>query len=164
MKYAAIICFLAAAVTVPGQHALPTSVVAAGGGYFEGAQMSLSWTLGELAVSTLYGEHVVLTQGFQQHFDMEVGMAGKETGWTVSAYPNPVGDALRIRFDTPVPGSYILEIMDMTGRLVRQERCPEIKPGDIMELNMTAYRPGIYLLKVYDLKKKQVQVCSLRKI
>ena len=126
--------------------------------------MSLSWTLGELAVNTLYGENVVLTQGFQQVFDVEVGMNENMVHWSISAYPNPLGATLRIRFDTPGPGPYYLEIMDVTGRLVQQISYPDIKPGDIRELNTGGYQPGIYLLKVYDLSKEQVQVYSLRKI
>jgi hypothetical protein len=95
---------------------------------------------------------------------MEVGMDENTLHWSISAYPNPVGATLRIRFDIPGPGQYYLEIIDVTGRLVQQESYPDIKPGDIMELNTDGYQPGIYLLKVYDLKKEQVQVYSLRKI
>jgi len=41
-------------------------VISSSGDYFEGANASLSWTLGEIATETLSAGDIILTQGFQQ--------------------------------------------------------------------------------------------------
>ena len=41
-------------------------VIAGSGDYFEGAGISLSWTLGELATDTYSNGNTIITQGFQQ--------------------------------------------------------------------------------------------------
>ena len=53
---------------------LTPSVVASGGSYFEGQSMTISWTIGELATTTLTGNNLVLTQGFQQPTGIGTGM------------------------------------------------------------------------------------------
>jgi hypothetical protein len=146
------------------QITLAPSVIASGGGYFEGENLSISWTLGELAVSTLTGDNLILTQGFQQPFDIDVGMEEHELNWGISVYPNPVGDQLRIRFDTESEGDYFIEIQDVTGRVIAQEHHRQVMPGDIVLLNTSTYTSGIYFLKVLTGDRQQLQVTSLRKL
>ncbi|MFH0758780.1 MAG: T9SS type A sorting domain-containing protein [Bacteroidota bacterium] len=143
---------------------LAPSVLSAGGGYFEGNDISISWTLGELAVSTLTGTDLVLTQGFQQPFDLDVGMKKNQVNWGISAYPNPVGDELRIRFNIEATGDFFIEIQDVTGRLISQEKHKQVNPGDIILLNTSGYTNGVYFLKVLTPDRRQVQVTSLRKL
>ena len=52
------------------QIALEPSVIASGGTYSETETMSISWTLGELATTTLTEGDMILTQGFQQPLDI----------------------------------------------------------------------------------------------
>jgi len=47
-------------------QSIERDVVASSGDYFEGANASLSWTLGEIAVETYTAGNNILTQGFQQ--------------------------------------------------------------------------------------------------
>jgi hypothetical protein len=143
---------------------LAPSVIASGGGYLEGENISLSWTLGEIAVTTLQGSDLFLTQGFQQPFDLDVGIQENEVIWSISAYPNPVNDQLRIRFDIPKTGDYYLEVQDVTGRRISLEQHKQVNPGDIILLNTSTYTTGVYFLKVLTTDRQQVQVTSLRKL
>jgi len=93
-----------------------------------------------------------------------VGIAENEVNWGISVYPNPVGDELRIRFDLEAPGDYLLEIQDVTGRLISQELRRRVNPGDIILFNTSTYPDGIYFLKVLTPDRQQVQVTSLRKL
>jgi hypothetical protein len=54
-----------------GQTVSP-EVVAAAGDYYESANASLSWTLGEVATETYTGTSATLTQGFQQAFSVQI--------------------------------------------------------------------------------------------
>ena len=152
------------ATTISSQITLAPSVISSGGGYAEGDNISISWTLGELAVTTLTGGNMILTQGFQQPFDMGVGISSNEVNWNISVYPNPVGDELRIRFDIDKPGDFLVEIQDVTGRLISQEQHKQINPGDIILLNTSSYTHGVYFLKVFIPDRQQIQVTSIRKL
>jgi hypothetical protein len=167
MKKSVSLClliFLAATLLPAQDFRLTPTVISSGGGYFEGDNISLSWTLGELAVSTLSSANLVLTQGFQQPFDIDVGIRDREVNWGISVYPNPVGDRLSIRFDTRDPGDFLLEVQDVTGRLVSLELQRNVNPGDIIELNTSTFATGIYFLKVLTPDRQQIQVTSLRKL
>ncbi|MCB2219858.1 MAG: hypothetical protein KQI35_05625 [Bacteroidetes bacterium] len=59
------IVFLVGAMLCSAQS-IERSVVASAGDYFEGAGVSMSWTLGEIATETFTSGNVILTQGFQQ--------------------------------------------------------------------------------------------------
>jgi urease accessory protein UreH len=159
-----LISLLFTAFALQGQTLTP-SVISSGGGYFEGENMSISWTLGELAVTTLSSGDLILTQGFQQPFDLDVGTRDNNNlSWGISVYPNPVGDQLRIRFDISDPGDYLIEVQDVTGRLVSQLLYKQVNPGDIILLNTSGYATGVYFLKVMTGDHTQVQVTSLRKL
>jgi len=47
-------------------QSIERDIVASSGDYFEGAGISLSWTLGEVATETYANGNTILTQGFQQ--------------------------------------------------------------------------------------------------
>jgi len=158
------IIFFAVSAISAQDYILSPSVVASGGGYAEGDNISISWTLGELAVTTLTGSDMILTQGFQQPFDIDVGIDKNEVHWGISVYPNPVGDELQIRFDIETQGDFFIEIQDITGRLIRQEQHRQVNPGDIVRINTTDYIHGVYFLKVMTTDRQQVQVTSLRKL
>jgi hypothetical protein len=159
-----LIILFSTAAALSAQITLSPTVVASAGGYAEGDNITISWTLGELAVSTLTGGDLILTQGFQQPFDIDVGIGENQVDWGISIYPNPVGDELRIRFDLDAPGDYLLEVVDVTGRLISQELHRQVNPGDIILLNTSTYSDGIYFLKVLTPDRQQVQVTSLRKL
>jgi hypothetical protein len=51
---------------------LSPEVISSAGGYFENTDASLSWTLGETVTETFTGTNVILTQGFQQPFGIQI--------------------------------------------------------------------------------------------
>ena len=155
------LCFISIALNA--QLTLSPSVIASGGGYHETDHMSISWTLGEVAVTTLAGDGIMLTQGFQQPFDIGVGYRPDQANWQIGVYPNPVRDELRIRFDIEQPGDFLLEVQDVTGRLIAQQKA-SVSPGDIILINTATYKSGVYFLRVLTSDHSQLQVTSLRKL
>ena len=149
---------------INAQEMLAPSVISSGGGYGENGNLSISWTLGEIAVSTLSSTNMILTQGFQQPYDIDVGIRSNDINWNISVYPNPVDDELRILFNTEKSGDFLLEIQDVTGRLMTQVLHKQVNPGDIVILNTSTYTTGVYFLKVLTPDRQQVQVTSLRKL
>nr|NQU92395.1 hypothetical protein [Bacteroidota bacterium] len=62
-SFIAIACF-AFSITSNAQQ-----VIASAGGFYEGENISLSWTLGEPVIETFEGNGIILTQGFQQPYN-----------------------------------------------------------------------------------------------
>jgi len=73
-------------------NAFAQQVVATAGGYFEGENISLSWTLGEPVIETFAGDDIILTQGFQQPYNFYfTQILNIPAGWSgVSSYVDPV--------------------------------------------------------------------------
>ena len=157
-----IACFIA--LQLQGQVELAPTVIASAGGYAESGGISLSWTLGELAVTTLEQGDLVLTQGFQQSYKRQVGFDLKPVEWNIAAYPNPVEEQLTLRFDVQETTDFWIEIQDVTGRIVSQESYKEIHPGDLVRINMSEYRYGVYLFRIFTPDRQQMRVISISKI
>ena len=147
------------------QVTLAPSVIASAGGYAENGNISLSWTLGEIAVSTLYGNDLILTQGFQQPFTLGTSINLNTTvDWNIKAFPNPVESELKIQFDLSDTKNFWIEIQDVTGRTIELQQYKEIHSGDIIPIYMTHYKYGVYFLKIFTPDKKQMRVLSIRRI
>lgn len=147
-----------------GQVTIAPTVLASGGGTGKTDNLTISWTVGELAVATLKSTSIILTQGFQQPFEMGVGIHKDLTDWEIEVYPNPVGDEVAIRFELQQPKQFLIEIQDVTGRLLNQLHAGVISPGDIVRLNTSAYANGVYFLKVSTSDRKQHPVFKLQKL
>jgi hypothetical protein len=65
-------------------------VVATGGNYFENANSSLSWTIGEPVIATLIAADNIITQGFHQSFVIDIQQIPLPLGWSIfSTYIDP---------------------------------------------------------------------------
>ena len=140
------------------------SVIASSGGFGESEDFSISWTLGEIAVSTLKTENLILNQGFQQASDFGLGIQKNDLNWDISVYPNPVQNELSILFDLRESNDFLLELQDVTGRLLIQESHERVIPGDLVILNISDFVSGVYFLRVFTTDFKQVKVACLRKL
>jgi len=147
-----------------GQIEMTPSVISSSGGYSENGDFSISWTFGELAITTLHEENVILTQGFQQHLNIGTGIKKDEVTWYISVYPNPVQNELKIHFDLKELNDFLLEIQDVTGRIMIQESHKNVSSGDIVILNLSDLVSGVYFLKILTTDFQQVKVTSLRKL
>ena len=151
-------------IQLQGQVTLSPTVIASAGDYAEAGGISLSWTLGEVAVTTLEQGDIVLTQGFQQSYQRGVGIDLNPVDWQISAYPNPVDNQLTVRFDVREPTDFWIEIQDVTGRMVSQKEYNEVHPGDLVRVNMGEYRSGIYLFRIFTPDRQQMRVISVSKL
>lgn len=75
-------------------------VVATAGGYYEGENLSLSWTVGEPIIETFAGSDLILTQGFQQPYNFYLQqILNVPMGWSgLSSYLVPADPALETIF------------------------------------------------------------------
>lgn len=144
---------------------LEPSVIASAGGYAENGNISLSWTLGEIAVTTLYGDNMILTQGFQQPYTLGTSInLNDNVDWNIKAFPNPVRSELKIEFDLNKGDDFWIEIQDVTGRTIQLKQHKEVQSGDIITVDMSEFKYGVYFFKIFTPDRKQMRVLSIRKI
>jgi hypothetical protein len=84
-------------------------VIASAGGYYEGDNISLSWTLGEPVTETFSGGGVILTQGFQQPYNFYIQqILNIPAGWSgVSSYIDPMNKGVEGIF-TPYESDLVI--------------------------------------------------------
>ena len=158
-----LIAFAEITISAQGIQLSP-SVIASAGSYNESGNIKLSWTLGEIAVTTLQQGELILSQGFQQSYQNNVGFNLEPIKWQILAYPNPVGDLLKIQFDLQNSTDFIIEIQDIAGKLLSLKEYKHILPGDVISIKMDSYTYGVYFFRISTLKREQVRVIPVRKL
>jgi hypothetical protein len=143
---------------------LSPTVISPAGNYSEAEGISLSWTLGEIAVSSLQGGNLLLTQGFQQSYQDNTGFVMDPIRWQIALYPNPVKRHLRLQFDVPEPTDFLVEIQDVNGSLILQKQYKQVFPGDVIPFDMSDYSYGVYFFRISTTDRTQARVLSVTKI
>gem|GEM_PF-2676853 len=67
---------------------------------------------------------------------------------SLNIYPNPVSEMLTIEFKSEYSGSYIMEVTDITGRLILQEEGYIETTGYTGQKDVSEWENGIYILHV----------------
>ena len=161
--YTLVALFFTVQISFAQEIVLSPTVIASAGGYNTAGDISLSWTLGELAVSTLEQGDMILTQGFQQSYPEIIGFNLDPIDWQIIAYPNPVVENLNIQFDVREPSDFFIEVQDVAGKVISLEQYKEVFPGDIITIEMSSYKYGVYFFRVSTTDREQVRVLSIRK-
>ncbi len=143
---------------------LSPTVISSAGNYSEAEGIRLSWTLGEVAVSSLQGDNFLLTQGFQQTYQDNTGFVTEPIRWQIAIYPNPVKRLLRLQFDVPEPTDFLVEIQDVNGKLLLQKQYKQVFPGDVIPFDMADYSYGVYFFHISTTDRQQARVLSVTKI
>ena len=131
--------------TVTGLSA-QMAVSPAGGLNREGGT-EISWTLGELAITTLVAGDMILTQGIHQS-TLTVSYAADyiRSGPHISVYPNPAANQLHISLDSGSLINVPFSIMDITGRVIKSGYITDLPIHTICLEDLGA---GIFLLGVH---------------
>ena len=151
------IAFLFAA-SLSAQEVSPQVVSSAGGFNVSGDNsLSLSWTLGELVISTVTStdNQLILTQGFQQsNLIVDAITIHPELGITITVYPNPTKDFVNIRLASPLEGNTMVFLTSPDGRAIFNDKLME---GDLtMLIDMSGYPSGTYFLRILNGIKQNV--------
>ncbi len=149
---------------VQAQSLTPT-VIASAGGYASGGNVSLSWTLGELAVTTLSSGNFMLTQGFQQPWELDISNAIDDPSydWAILSYPNPVHDQLNLKFKVEKVLDYNVEITDLTGKTLHLQKVENVTPGQEVDIDFSPYPQGLYLVKITSTDRKYQRTVRVQK-
>jgi hypothetical protein len=100
-----IVLFISAALFAIAINTNAQQVIASAGGYYEGENVSVSWTLGEPVIETFEGADIILTQGFQQPYNFYLSQVlNIPAGWSgISGYIDPLNKGVEDLFSPHIP-------------------------------------------------------------
>lgn len=125
---------------------LSPTVLSTSGAYYTSANNSLSVTIGEMTmVETFSASSIILTQGFQQPEDFNVGIITvAEPDWNITAFPNPTLDYVTVQLDGNNASNVSLSLYDIAGKLITDFGALQNPAGTM--LNISNLAAGAYVL------------------
>ncbi len=131
------------------------AVLSAAGNTAKGAGITLDWTLGELAVSTLATTDGLVTEGFHQPMlrvesTFESPIKKGETTFQMTIAPNPVTSTVSIRIHSEGEGAGEIALWDARGQ--RLQRATVDLSLALQEWDLSSYASGIYTVTLWDEK------------
>jgi protease II len=133
-------------------------VIATSGDFFQNANGSLSWTLGEPVIETFTAGSNVLTQGFQQSRYSSLSIFEIEnTDISISIAPNPTSDNIVLNINMFEDIDYGL--YDFTGRLLKTSKVyAEETDISMSDLSYSSYfliiKKGNQIIKTFQIIKQ----------
>jgi hypothetical protein len=140
-------------IAVASGQDLKQQVLASAGGYNISGDnsISLSWTLGELVITTVEsgGGDLILTQGFQQtKMAITAVKVNKDLGIEVTVFPNPTSELVNIKFTAPLDGETLMFLTAPDGRQVMNSK---IEPGMMLkQIDIHDLAAGTYYLRIQN--------------
>jgi hypothetical protein len=164
MKYLFLFAFFLAFARAQAQS-LPLKVVAAAGNVVSGGGLTLSFTVGEVAIHAVAANNLVLKEGFWQqglnyNITSDIVEIGGET-LDIRVFPNPTLDQFFVTIDGNAPPLRCL-LIDFSGRNVETQT---VSAGaEKIAFSGSNFPTGIYLLRLETLDGATVQTFKLQKM
>ena len=120
--------------------------VNASGGDASGSGGSVSFSVGQAFYTANKGTTGFVMQGVQQPYRIQVVAVPGElrTGFTLSAYPNPVSDILMLRIENDNCENLFYRLSDINGRQIRNSEITDRQTC----ISMGGLMPAVYYLSV----------------
>lgn len=154
-----VICFLGG---YSFGQSISSQVVATAGEHSETSELSVSWTLGEIAIETLESSSVTLYQGFQQgYFEITSIEDPMINNVELKVYPNPATDYVYISIESDEIKSALIQLYDLDGKMVLNEQWQYIEGP--FKINLDGLASSQYILKVSAKSGKLLQTYKIIK-
>ena len=131
-------------VTVSGQSAIPAT-----GGSATGTGGTVTYTVGQVAFSSLTGTSGSVAQGVQQPWEISTVTAIEKTEGIMlemSVYPNPTGGALKLTIKDIDDKNLRYKLFDMNGLLLQDKKID----SEETEISLQDYSSTMYFLRVIN--------------
>lgn len=145
-----LLLFVAMSVKATMAQSLSPDVIASAGTSFNNGTSQLDWTLGEPATSTFTAGTAMLTQGFHQPNLLATSINNVETDYSLLVYPNPSIDYVQLQFQN-LNDAVTIQLLSSDGKLLHSQ---ELKTSSELQIDMSKYAAGTYLLSVKDNQSK----------
>jgi len=122
-------------------------LISIGGGFSQNNLVSISYSVGELAIETLSSGNKIITQGFQQPIMIVSGIKEiPELDYEISVFPNPTQDKVILKVSTDLLTNKYFSIYDMNGKLILRKKID----SNQSEISFSNFLQSMYLLKIFD--------------
>ncbi len=124
-----------------GQQTVTTT-----GGSGNGTGGSVTYTVGQVAFSTLPWTNGFIIQGVQQPFEISTvtGIQEENISLDYLVYPNPTSGILRLIISAPDPENYRFQLFSLNGILLLNSKITDRET----EVSMEQLLPSIYFIRV----------------
>ncbi len=142
--------------TINAQEAVTTA-----GGDASGTGGSISYSIGQVAYTTVTSSNGSVAAGVQQPYEISVSTAiedAKDILLEFSAYPNPATDVLKLRTGERDFKNISYRLFDMNGKLIKSGRIT----GPETSVNMQKLLPSVYFVRVME-NSKEIKVFKIIK-
>lgn len=139
------------------------SVISTAGEVFQGNSMSIEWTLGETAVTTINNSSNQITQGFHQPYYVITSIGNIPSFVTqIDVFPNPTSDWLQINLLLDKNRKIEFQLYDLIGKMVWQSKNQGV---EITEKKSLKDLPSsTYFLKLIIDNQPSNQVFKIQKL
>ncbi|MEZ4799046.1 MAG: T9SS type A sorting domain-containing protein [Flavobacteriales bacterium] len=124
------------------------------------------YAIGEMVlVDAFSSSEVLLTQGYLQPSEVVTISVSEfdESNQYIHVYPNPFSSMLQIGCNGIPDGNYNIDIMDASGRLVYQHGRCLLSSNQNIQLDLSAFAVGYYVIKVSSVTSGVSQICKIVK-
>jgi len=131
-------------------QSLSPSIFSSGGNYYQNPALSISQTVGELSLTKIFFNNLILTQGFQQPEIIINAVQG--TGEEISflqVYPNPSDEYFHISSHFNDFDECIIDISDDQGKIIdHQVLNNSIQSPNQITISTSEWKSGLYNLTI----------------
>jgi hypothetical protein len=121
----------------------------ASGGEASGSGGTQSYSIGQVAYTTVFGSTGSVAQGVQQPYEIsvitEIGSA-KEIDLQLSTYPNPTTDLLNLNIGNLKASSLSYQLFDINGKLLMSSLISDVET----KISMAHLQDAIYFFKIIE--------------
>jgi hypothetical protein len=150
-KFVLLNLFIASISFTYAQRLSPT-VIPSAGGSDKINEITLDWTLGELAIETIAKPNGLLTEGFLQPIRIRnikwPHPPLLATGYTIRVFPNPVASMLNVNINSSVDKKVSLKLLDNNGNTIYLTST--YSKGSTVSINLRNVASGVYHLVIQD--------------
>ncbi len=143
---------------------LDREVFATSGEQSNTASLHASWTMGEVFVSTGQSASLVITEGFNQADDLNIGINERIFTGKIKAYPNPTTSSFQLQIITDKPLNAQVEILDVLGKVIDAKRLNVSSGANTQTFDLTPYESGYYFCVVKDEKGNVLKTLKIQKM
>ncbi len=125
-------------------------VVSSSGEFYSSTAGMLSFTTGEMSVvETFTSPAGILTQGFQQAFDIGTYITeNPDPQFSFGFYPNPTTGYFNLVTETEKISTLVVDIVDVFGRVILQKEIQQQSLVNVEPFDLTHVVAGMYVLAI----------------
>lgn len=133
------------------------------GGNASGTGGSVSYSVGQVAYTTIKDTTGTASAGVQQPFEIYVVTGIKETGIklfspSATVYPNPASEFITLKLENYKAENISYQLCDVQGKILTTKKAD----GNETKLSVAELTTAIYFFKVFD-SNKQVKIFKIIK-